>query len=271
MVSAALQALESLYPQKFSPHPNLIIGFGILGAVLIITALFLWLRSHGQMLPSAPAPMSDRNEGSIAGRDNAGTMIGKVEHYHEAKKDEPHIQATPQAAPGFSIHPRVAHIVYELSPGCWKECPNDSKGAKRALLVDVVRDVPPPGPQSIHSVVVLAILKFTNIGTEHIPRAYWINRQDYRTGFIVGHKESLVIGAYEDPYLASYTNPQFGELMEDQFPIVPLRELGPRTIMPAIPFTVEISLWDWYANSTIQQNTVAVSFQEKRFLVTWTS
>jgi hypothetical protein len=215
---------------------------------------------------------SSKNSGNQVGRDNTGRMISHVEHYHEAEKDKPYpVQTQPTVALGFAIRPRVTHIVYEQSPGCWKERPKDYKEAKRALVIDVMRDVPPPGPQAKHSVSVLAILRFTSIGTEQIPRAYWLDQQDYRASFIVGHKESLVVGTYEDPYLASYTNPRFGELMEDQFPILPVRQLGQRTIMPAIPFTLEISLWDWYANSTIQQNKVAVEFQEKRFFITWFS
>ncbi len=244
---------------------DLIIVICLVGAMSMAIMYFATDDSHSPQV----------SKSNYVGRNNSGKMIGHVEHYHESEKEKPSspppIQRRPAAAPGFTIRPRVAYIIYELSPGCWRECRNDHKEAKRALVVDVMRDVPPPGSQADHSVSVLAILKFNSVGTEHIPRAYWLDRQDYRVSFIVGHKECLVVGSYEEPYLASYTNPQWGELIEDQFPIVPARQLGQRTIMPAIPFTLEISFWNWYANSTIQQNTVAVEFQETRFLIPWFS
>jgi hypothetical protein len=267
MACALITLVSMMQSQWVKDHPA---GAEKLGIALLIGAIacfiFWTVTSEKQPTPAI------NNEGNFVGRDNSGKMIGNVENYYEAGKDKPSpIQPQPEIAPTFTIRPRVAYVAYELSPGCWRECREDYQEAKRALVIDVMRDVPPPGPQANHSVSVLAILKFTSIGSEHIPRAYWLDRQDYRASFLVGHKECLVVGTYEAPYLASYTNPQWGELMEDQFPIVPARQLGQRTVMPAIPFTLEISLWNWYANSTIQQNTVAVEFQETRFLIPWFS
>ncbi|MDR3797748.1 MAG: hypothetical protein P4K93_06325 [Terracidiphilus sp.] len=267
MAAALITLISMMQSQWVKDHPTDAQRLGIALLVGAIVCFIFWMAMREEQ-PSTAI----KNEGNFVGRDNNGKLIGHVEHYHEAEKDKlSPIQTKPDVAPGFTIRPRVTHIVYELSPGCWRECPQDSKEATRALVVDVMRDVPPPGPPTKHSVLVLAILKFSSVGTEQIPRAYWIDRQDYRASFIVGHKESLVVGTYEEPYLASYTNPRFGELMEDQFPILPVRQLGQRTIMAAIPFTLEISLWDWYANSTIQQNKVAVEIQDGRFLVTWCS
>lgn len=281
MVSACLSALENLYPAKFAPHPQVIIAFGIIGAGLLLASLLLWLgdKRKAQLAPQNQLPLDKPSQlqgsGNQVGGDNSGKLIGNIEHYHEAAKEpekpKSQVSAPTLVEPKFDVSWRMAYIVYEASPGCWKECPADYKEAKLALIFDVFREVPPPKQNSKHSVSVLAILKFITVGSESIPRAYWLHLQDYRAGFIVGHKESLVIATYEEPYLATYTNPRYGELMEDQFPVVPYREKGPRTIMPAIPFTIELSLWDWYANSTIQQNQFGADVQEGRFLVTWHS
>jgi len=88
-----------------------------------------------------------------------------------------------------------------------------------------------------------------------------VNRREYDVTFNVGDKETLIVGCIEDSTFASYTNPKQGDLMEDNFPTIPYRQLGPRTAIAKQPsITVQISLFDPYASETIEQRKLEILF-----------
>lgn len=222
MIAAALQAMPQALPNLLRPHPWVVAIFVLLGAAMFTYAA-LGQKGRGPTPPSAP----ERLKSQIA----------------------------------FEVSPRSARIAYEESPGCWKECASNNLRCSPSLLLEWARSVPPLGAGGSGTVMAIAILRFTHInGSEHVSRAYWLNQRGYEVPFDVGNKETLIVGTVEGAVFASYTNPKWGDLMEDGFPNIPFRQLGPRTAIEESPLRLEISLFDPNADETIERRRFEISF-----------
>ena len=226
---------------------------------------------------NATKEAGDTVQSNTVGRDNNGMQLNSAggTHIYGDSALQALIPKPPPAPPPVPIAPlpdlrfnatwRWAEIVYEMSPGLWKQSTqfDYDKDPKWAFLVSFSRPVPDKGQTTARPIPLVAILKFTHIGGEmSIPRAYWLGLTQHEVEFGVGHLESVVVGRLENHLFSSYINRYQHDGSNDYFD-VPLRQLGERKAMPAInSISVEISLFDVNTNMTVEQKEYKITFSQ---------
>ena len=219
---------------------------------------FLSQTTHGNDSPAVLA-----TQGGIGvGGDVAGSRLFTAEHltYHEAAPPAPLPPEIQMAKLDFDVKADWVWLVYENTLGYWRRSVPSDSTPRRSFIVYFTRNEPAKGEKTITAVSLVGILKLTNsMGSEKVSRAYWLGRTNNQIDFEAGHQEALIVGSCEGPLFSSYLN-KFSFDWSNEVGKPRGRVLGDRKFMYTTdPISVKISLFDVYANRTVEERRFEIS------------
>jgi hypothetical protein len=266
---AVVLAQQYWYGSSISHTP--VVFWSMIACPVIAGACFIFwfLTSHGKPLLEkvqttygANSSVGGSGNSMTAGRDNKQI---KAKNYYEAAPAAP--PPPPQEQPevgktklDFDVKAEWVSLVYENAPGRWRKSIPSDPSPRRSFIVHFTRNEPPKGGKTTTAISLVSILKFTySTGSEKVSRAYWLGRNNYQIDFEAGHQEAVVVGSCEGPLFSSYLN-KFASDGSNEYFASPVRGLGDRKVMhTAGPILVRISLFDVYANTTVEVKEFEIS------------
>ena len=168
--------------------------------------------------------------------------------------------------PAFDWKPDWENLVYESSPGAWREAGSSERGgANTALVVKVTRQIPREG-EGHADATIKAIVRITGRSGAlvQVANPYWKGLTEYQAEFDVGHTRTVVIGCLEDSLLACYQNAHESAPYSSGW-VAPKREVGTRSSLPASgTVMVELSLFDVYRKIVLKTISFDVIFNTNK-------
>jgi hypothetical protein len=204
----------ALHQRWIEQHPFWVNGLYVftgIAALVTFWRFFLARRSKKTASTDFQREVNASASGSGAvsqavGRDNAGKMIGRVEHYHEAAPVQ--VPATPKP-----LEPTLAaknpKKVYLDSSSRTIKLVEDPKEGLLSLLIPIENLAPnEDNGLAIEARNLVASLRFSREGVEFaaVSSAYWLGRQENRINLPVASSKDLVVGSYKTGKWFCYQN-----------------------------------------------------------------
>ncbi len=188
LVSGALSALPSIYPNQFARHPKIVWGFLIAGLVLFLMEGLARVSQRTEKPEPVPAVSQARAE-----------AIGNKVDLHIHPTPAPPAPQPPVSArsllprPQFDIRLTEGRVVVEGTVVRFLE--PDKEGGEKCLALHVLNRAAKQGEQARKARCVFATMEFASGSrTTPVNRACWIDKDSNQIAIDVSQSEYILVG-----------------------------------------------------------------------------